>query len=32
VVASTPDSAQKFIAAEVERWGKLVRDAGIKAE
>ena len=32
VVASTPDSAQKFIAAEVERWGKLVRDAGIKSE
>lgn len=32
VVASTPDAAQAFIAAEVERWGKLVRDAGIKAD
>ena len=32
VVASTPESAQAFIAAEVERWGKLVRESNIKAE
>ena len=32
VVASTPDNAQNFIAAEVERWGKLVRDANINAD
>jgi tripartite-type tricarboxylate transporter receptor subunit TctC len=32
VVASTPDNAQNFIAAEVERWGKLVRDANIKTD
>ncbi len=32
VVASTPESAQAFIAAEVERWGKLVREANIKAD
>lgn len=32
VVASTPENAQNFIAAEVERWGKLVRDANIKAD
>ena len=32
VVASTPDNAQNFIAAEVERWGKLVRNANIKTD
>ena len=32
VVASPPESAQAFIAAEVERWGKLVREANIKAD
>lgn len=32
VVASTPEAAQAFIASEVERWGKLVREAGIKAD
>ncbi len=32
VVASSPESAQAFIAAEVERWGRLVRDANIKAD
>lgn len=32
VVTSTPESAQAFIAAEVARWGKLVRDANIKAD
>ena len=28
---STPDEAKKFIAAETERWGKVVTDGGIKA-
>jgi len=32
VIASPSESAQNFVAAEVERWGKLVRDASIKAE
>ena len=32
MVTSPPDNAQAFIAAEVERWGKLVRDANIKAD
>lgn len=32
VVASTPQAAHAFISAEVERWGKLVREAGIKAD
>ncbi len=32
VVASTVEAAQNFMAAEVERWGKLVREANIKAE
>jgi tripartite-type tricarboxylate transporter receptor subunit TctC len=32
VVASTPEAAQAFIAAEVARWARLVREAGIKAD
>ncbi len=32
IVASPPQAAQNFMAAEVERWGKLVRDANIKAD
>jgi tripartite-type tricarboxylate transporter receptor subunit TctC len=32
VVANSPDEAQKFMAAEVERWGKLVREANIKPD
>ena len=32
VIGSTPAEAQAFIAAEVERWGKVVRDAGIKTD
>ena len=32
VVANTPAEAHSFMAAEVERWGKLVRDANIKAD
>jgi tripartite-type tricarboxylate transporter receptor subunit TctC len=32
VVANTPAEAQSFMAAEVERWGKLVREANIKAD
>ena len=32
VVANSPDEAQAFMAAEVVRWGKIVREANIKAE
>ena len=32
VVASSPADAQAFMAAEVARWGKLVREANIKAD
>ena len=30
--ASTPTTSAKFIAAETEKWGKIIRTAGIKAE
>ena len=30
--ASTPTEFDKFIAAETEKWGKVIRTAGIKAE
>ena len=30
--ASTPTGFAKFIAAETEKWGKVIRTAGIKAE
>lgn len=32
IVANSADAAQSFMAAEVERWGKLVREANIKAD
>ncbi len=32
VVASSPEDAQAFMAAEVARWGKLVREANIKVD
>jgi tripartite-type tricarboxylate transporter receptor subunit TctC len=28
--ANTPDEFRAFVAAETEKWGKVVRDAGIK--
>ena len=31
-VASTPEQAAVFLRAEYERWGKVIRDAEIKAE
>ena len=31
-VGSTPEQFRQFIAAEVPRWRKLVRDTGIKVE
>ena len=31
IVAGTPDVFAKFVAAEMERWGKVVRDGNIKA-
>ncbi len=32
VVGSTPEELQRFIVAEVARWGKVIREANIKAE
>ncbi len=32
IVADTPAEAQSFMTAEVERWGKLVREANIKVD
>ena len=32
IVAGPPEDAQRFMASEVERWGKLVRDANIKVD
>jgi tripartite-type tricarboxylate transporter receptor subunit TctC len=32
VIGSAPAEAQAFVAAEVERWSKVVRDAGIKSD
>ena len=32
VVASAPDEAQAFITKEVERWGKVVREANVKPD
>ncbi len=31
-IASTPDSTAAFIRAEQEKWGKVIRDIGLKAE
>ena len=32
VIGSTPAEAQAFVAAEIERWAKVVREAGLKAD
>lgn len=32
VVASSPEELQRFIVSEVARWGKVIRDANIRAE
>ena len=32
VVGSTPEEFRRFIAAEVVRWSKVIRDANIRAE
>ena len=32
VIGSTSAEAQAFVAAEIERWSKVVRDAGLKAD
>lgn len=32
IVANSPEAAQKFMANEVERWGKLVREANIRPD
>ena len=31
-VASTPEEFSTFMASEAARWGKLIKEAGIKAE
>ena len=31
-VGSTPEEFRRFLVAEVDRWGKLVKTAGIKPE
>ncbi len=31
-IASTPEEFSRFCASEYERWGRLIRDAGIKGE
>jgi tripartite-type tricarboxylate transporter receptor subunit TctC len=32
VVAASPEETQKWIAAEMARWGKVVRENNIRAE
>ena len=32
VVVNSPEEAQTFMASEVARWGKVVREANIKAD
>ena len=32
IVANSAEAAQSFMAAEVERWGKLVRETNIRAD
>jgi tripartite-type tricarboxylate transporter receptor subunit TctC len=32
LVVSSPEALQKFVAGEVERWGKIVRENNIRAE
>ncbi len=32
IVAGTPEHFAKFLKAEVDRWAKVVKDAGIKAD
>jgi tripartite-type tricarboxylate transporter receptor subunit TctC len=32
VVAASPEATQKWIAAEMARWGKVVRENNIRAE
>lgn len=32
VIASTPEAAQSFIAAEIERWARVVKEANVRAD
>lgn len=32
IVAATPEATQKFIAGEMQRWGKVVKENGVKAD
>ena len=31
-VASTPEECRRFIQAEIEKWGKVIRDNNIRAD
>ena len=32
LAVSSPEALQRFVAAEIERWGKVVRENGIKSD
>ncbi|MGH8726443.1 MAG: tripartite tricarboxylate transporter substrate binding protein, partial [Burkholderiales bacterium] len=32
LIVSSPEALQKWIVAEMQRWGKVVKDHGIKAD
>jgi tripartite-type tricarboxylate transporter receptor subunit TctC len=32
LVAATPEATQKFIAGEMQRWGKVVKEHSVKAD
>ena len=32
VIASTPDYASKFLTAEIQRWAKVIKEAGVRGE
>jgi len=32
VVGSTPEELKRFMVTEIARWGKVIRDANIRAE
>ncbi len=32
IQASDPETCRRFVAAEIERWGQVIRDNGIRAD